>query len=290
MARPLRRDDEGVSSLVSLVGVLILVIAILGVYYGYVVPKFGTPPLRVQSGDHVQVDYIGTFPDTGLVFDTSLQSVAVDNASYPKAFMFSWHAWQPLPVTVGSGGVVKGFDLGIQGLAVGDSKAIIVPPSLGYGPSDPTKFVVKPLYESVPVRLTMSTADFVATYRASAVSGMNVTDPFWGWTQTVSVAGSVVTVTNSPVPGEVVRPYGAWDAEVLSIDDAANGGQGAVLVHHRLDPTMIDRIGEKSAGKVVFVVTGVDLVAGTYTLDFDTPTKGRTLVFQVTIVQLTRPI
>jgi FKBP-type peptidyl-prolyl cis-trans isomerase 2 len=290
MARPLRRDDDGVSTLASFIAVLALVIAILGVYFGYVVPKFPSPPLRAQSGDHVQVDYTGTFSDTGLVFDTSLQSVAVDNASYPKAFMFSWHAWQALPVTIGSGGVVKGFDLGIQGLAVGDSKAIIVPPSLGYGPADPTKFVVKPLYESVPVRLTMSTADFVATYRASAVSGMNVTDPFWGWTQTVSVAGSVVTVTNSPVPGEVVRPYGAWDAEVLSIDDAANGGQGAVLVHHRLDPTMIDRIGEKSAGKVVFVVTGVDLVAGTYTLDFDTPTKGRTLVFQVTIVQLTRPI
>ncbi len=96
MARPLRRDDEGVSTLASFIGVLILVIAILGVYYGYVVPKFGTPPLRAQTGDQVQVDYIGTFSDTGLVFDTSLRSVAVDNASYPKAFMFSWHTWQAL--------------------------------------------------------------------------------------------------------------------------------------------------------------------------------------------------
>jgi len=290
MARPLRRDDEGVSTLASFIGVIILVIAILGVYYGYVVPKFGTPPLRAQSGDHVQVNYIGTFSDTGLLFDTSLQSVATDNATYAKAFMFSWHAWQPLPVTIGSGGVVKGFDLGIQGLAVGDSKAIVVPPSLGYGAADPTKFVVKPLFESVAVRVTMSTADFAATYRTSPVSGMNVTDPFWGWTQTVSVAGSIVTLTNSPVPGELVRPYGAWNAEVLSIDDAANGGQGVILVHHRLDPTLIDRVGQKTAGKVVFVLTSVDLAAGTYTLDFDTPTKGRTLVFQVTIVQINRPL
>jgi FKBP-type peptidyl-prolyl cis-trans isomerase 2 len=290
MVRALRQDEDGVSTLWSFVGVLILVIAILGVYYGYVVPKFAAPPLRAQSGDHVQVDYIGTFLDTGLVFDTSLQSVAIDNASYPKAFMFNWHSWQALPVTIGTGGVVKGFDLGIQGLAVGDSKAIVVPPSLGYGPVDPTKLVTKTLFESVPVRLTMSTSDFVATYRASPVSGMNVTDPFWGWAQTVSVAGSVVVVTNSPVPGQVVHPYGAWDAEVVSIDDAANGGQGVILVHHRLDPTMVDRIGERSGGNVVFVVTSVDLVAGTYTLDFDTPTKGRTLVFQVTMVQINRPV
>jgi FKBP-type peptidyl-prolyl cis-trans isomerase 2 len=290
MPRPLRWDDDGVSTLWSFVGVLILVIAILGVYYGYVVPKFGPPPLRAQTGDQVQVDYIGTFSDTGLVFDTSLRSVATDNASYPKAFMFGWHAWQPLPVTIGSGAVVKGFDLGIQGLAVGDSKTIVVPPSLGYGAADPTKFIVKPLFESVPVRLTMSTADFVATYKTSAVSGTTVTDPFWGWSATVSVAGSIVTVTNSPVPGEVVHPYGAWDADVVSIDDAANGGQGVILVHHELDPTMIDRVGEKSAGKVVFVVTAVDLAAGTYTLDYDNPTKGRTLIFQVTMVQINRPV
>src|SRR2546426_12630694 len=139
--------------------------------------------------------------------------------------MFSWHAWQSLPVTIGSGGVVKGFDLGIQGLAVGDSKAIVVPPSLGYGAADPTKFVVKPLFESVAVRVTMSTTDFAATYRTSPVSGMNVTDPFWGWTQTVSVAGGNVALTNRPPPGGVGRPLSAWDAEVLSIDHAAHGGQ-----------------------------------------------------------------
>src|SRR2546428_8704212 len=109
MASSLRRDDRGVSTLWSFIGVVVLVAAILGVYYGYVVPKFGAPPLRSQSGDQVQVDYIGTFSDTGLVFDTSLKAVATDNATYAKPFMFSCHAWQPLPVPIGSGGYVKGF-------------------------------------------------------------------------------------------------------------------------------------------------------------------------------------
>lgn len=289
MARSLRRDDEGVSTLWSFVGVVILIAAILGVYYGYVVPKFAPAPLRSQSGDQVQVDYVGTFVD-GLVFDTSVRAIALDNASYPKAFMFSWHSsYAPLPVTIGSGGVVPGFDTGVQGLAIGDSKTVVVPPALGYGPADPTKIVVKPLVESVPVRLTMDTSSFVTKYLTAAVSGTNVTDPFWGWTATVNVAGTIVTVTNSPIPGQLVRPYGAWDAQVVSIDDAANAGQGSILVHHLLTPALVDRIGQKNAGgNVVFVVTAVDPTAGTYTLDYNTPTKGRTLVFQITMLSISR--
>ena len=288
MARPLVRDEEALSTLGSFVGVLILVIAILGVYYGYVVPKFAGPPLRAQSGDEVKVDYIGTFADDGLVFDTSLESVAKDNASYPKAFTFSWRAsWQPLSFTIGTVplSVVKGFDLGVQGLAEGESRTIVVPPDMGYGPADPSKIVVKPLFESVPVRITMNASDFLIQYHSAAVSGTNVTDPFWGWTAYVSVADSVVTVTNSPVPGQIVRPYGVWNAEVLSIDDAANDGQGVILVHHLLDPSVVDRIGERDTnGKVVFVVRAVDLVGGTYTLDYNVGAPvGRTLIFQVTM-------
>jgi FKBP-type peptidyl-prolyl cis-trans isomerase 2 len=293
MARLLRRDEDGLSTLWSFVLVLVIVIAILGVYYGYLAPKFAPPPLRAQSGDQVAVDYVGTFTENGLVFDTSEKSVAQDNASYPKAFMFAWHStWQPLPVTVGSGGVVKGFDLGIQGLAVGESKTIVVPAALGYGSADPSKIFVKPLLESVPVRITMNASDFFTVYKAVAVSGTNVTDPFWGWSATVSVSGSLVTVTNSPVPNQIVNPYGAWNARVVSIDDGANQGRGVILVRHLLDANSVDRVGLDKSGtqgsQVVFVVTAVDLGAQTYTLNYNTPTKGRTLVFQVTMLGITR--
>ena len=289
MARPLVRDKEGVSTLVSLIGVLILVIAILAVYFGFIVPKFAGPPLRARSGDDVQVDYVGRF-ENGLVFDTSLLAVAQDNASNPKAFAFGWHPpWQPLEVkSVGSGEVVKGFDLGIQGLAVGDATTIAVPPDLGYGAADPTKVFVKPLFESVPVHLTMDASDFSATYKAPAVSGANTTDPFWGWPATVGVSGSVVTVTNSPTPGQIVHPYGAWEARVDSIDDGANGGVGTITVHHHLDASSVDRVGFRNGNAVSFTVTAVDLAAGTYSLDYNNPVKGRTLIFEVTMVRISR--
>src|SRR5438445_1281798 len=102
MARPIVRDEEGLSTLWSFVGVLVLVIVILAVYFVYVIPKFGHPPLRAQSGDQVKVDYVGRFED-GFVFDTSLMSVAEDNASYTKAFCFGWcNACEPLSFPFGA--------------------------------------------------------------------------------------------------------------------------------------------------------------------------------------------
>ncbi len=292
MARPLVRDDEAVSTFWSFVGVLTLVLVILGVYYGYAVPKFPAAPLRSESGDSVTVDYTGTFADDGLVFDTSRLSAAQDNASFPKAFTFTWRSsFAPLgPFKIGTGAVVKGFDLGVQGMAVGDSKTIVVPPDLGYGPADPSKFAVKPLFESVPVRLTLNASDFLTYYHTTAVSGANITDPYWGWTAFVSVAGTLVTVMNSPVPGQTVRPYGVWDAQVVSIDDGANEGVGEIRVHHLLDPSMADRVGFRDqSGKAVFVVSAVDLNAGTYTLDYNVGSPvGRTLVFLVTMVDISR--
>src|SRR5437879_10817287 len=270
MARPIVRDEEGLSTLWSFVGVLVLVIAILAVYFVYVIPKFGHPPLRAQSGDQVKVDYVGRFED-GFVFDTSLMSVAEDNASYTKAFSFGWrNSWQPLSFAIGAVplAVIRGFDVGVQGLAVGDAKTIVVPPNLGYGLSDPAKILVKPLLEPVPVRVTMNESAFTNTYKTQPVSGANVTDPFWGWSAYVSVSGSIVTVTNSPVPGQMVHPYG-WDARVDSVDDGADNGTGRIVVHHLLDTTAVDRVGQKTAsGTVVFVVTAVDLAAGTYTANY----------------------
>jgi FKBP-type peptidyl-prolyl cis-trans isomerase 2 len=291
MAHRLARDEDGLSTLWSLVVALLVVIAILGVYFLYLVPKFAPARNRAQSGDTVQVDYVGTF-DNGLVFDTSLASVASDNASYPKAFSFSWRiSWMPLHFTIGTTplAVIKGFDSGVQGLAVGDAKTIAVPPDQGYGSADPTKVFVKPIFENVPVRLTMAASDFAATYKAPPVSGTTVADPFWGWPALVSVSNGIVTVTNSPIPGQTVRPYGEWNAQVVSIDDGADGGIGRIVVHHILDASSVDRVGQHSAGgAVVFVVTAVDLGAGTYTLNYNNPVKGRTLIFHVTMVHITR--
>ncbi|KAJ3196017.1 peptidylprolyl isomerase fpr4 [Irineochytrium annulatum] len=69
---------------------------------------------RAKNGKKVQVRYIGKLPN-GKVFDS--------NTSGGKPFTFR----------LGAGEVIKGWDMGVNGMNVGGSRKMIIPPGLGYG-------------------------------------------------------------------------------------------------------------------------------------------------------------
>ncbi len=69
-----------------------------------------------EVGKQVTVNYTGRFTD-GRVFDTSIGR-------------------EPFSFTLGAGGVIAGWDQGLQGMQVGGKRLLIVPPSLGYGTMD----------------------------------------------------------------------------------------------------------------------------------------------------------
>ncbi|HYM39801.1 MAG TPA: FKBP-type peptidyl-prolyl cis-trans isomerase [Thermoplasmata archaeon] len=287
MARPLARDDSGLSDWIILLALVVAVAVVLGAYYVVFTPTPPSPPKLAGLGDTVYIDYIGTFQNDNLVFDTSIQSVAADNASYPKAFSFSWHAsYTPLQFTIGDGSVVKGFDEGVRGLAQGQTATVVVPENMGYGPADASKIHTYPLVQTFPVRVTMNQSAFSSYYNQVAVSATNVSDPIYGWSVQVSILNGLVVVTNSPYPSEVLRPYGKWTAVVLSVDDAANNGTGLITMQNKVDPSLVDVIGGTSPLSGTFYLSAVDLSAGTYTLDFNKQVVGRTLVFQITLTRL----
>ena len=70
--------------------------------------------------DKVEVHYEGRLSDGG-VFDST----------YERGHVFAF--W------VGQGMVIKGWDEGILGMKEGETRRLIVPPSLGYGSSPPTR-------------------------------------------------------------------------------------------------------------------------------------------------------
>lgn len=77
----------------------------------------GTGP-TAAAGSAVQLKYVGAFYETGAEFDSS----------------WSRGQEETLPVTVGAGRVIEGFDRGIDGMAVGGRRMIVIPSDLGYGP------------------------------------------------------------------------------------------------------------------------------------------------------------
>ena len=68
-----------------------------------------------QVGNYVTVNYTGTLDD-GTVFDSSLK---------PGRTPFSF--------ILGAGQVIKGWDEGVLGMAIGGTRELTIPPALGYG-------------------------------------------------------------------------------------------------------------------------------------------------------------
>jgi len=303
MERNLRRDRSEFFTVRQIIGVVIVIGILVGLFMVFYVkqPPAGSAPRRAEPGDAVEIDYIGRFADSGRVFDTSYERVAKDNVSYPKAASFTWRAqWSRFSFDVGCAdrppaeqqlakctASIKGFDHGVRGMAVGDSKQVVVPPDLGYGAMDLTKVFTRPLLQEVTVRVVMNQSAFADKYGTQPADGLVVRDPFWTWNASVSVSNNVILVTNSPYLGEKLRPYQAWRAHVAAIDDPANNGTGIIYVQHDLRPEDGGTILAKDGGQQ-FTVDSVDLAKGVYVANYNREVVGRTLVFDLTVVSIIR--
>jgi FKBP-type peptidyl-prolyl cis-trans isomerase 2 len=305
--------------LVFVVLTLVIAGALAGVAYYESTPHPKGTILTPQFGGNATVNYIGYFgsgPESGRVFDTSIYSVAINNASYPKSVGFHYRGseanYTPLGVYVGpnapSSGytignvtfvsVVPGFWEGIVGVPGNTTKTIVVPPDLGYGPQNPACFRTLPLTYTLPVVVTLSAAGFSAAYPGvSALTGVTFKDPHYGWNATVLAANnSFVTVENLPYLGYVASPAG-WPVLVTGISSTANGA-GAITLVNQLSPSQAGHLLGKdfngtgpctTSSNGQFIVTAVDPTAGTYTEDFNEEVQGQVLIFVVTVINIYPP-
>jgi peptidylprolyl isomerase/FKBP-type peptidyl-prolyl cis-trans isomerase FkpA len=69
-----------------------------------------------ENGNNVTVDYVGTLTD-GTKFDSS-----IDRGT-------------PFSFTLGLGQVIKGWDLGVAGMKIGEKRRLTIPSELAYGPN-----------------------------------------------------------------------------------------------------------------------------------------------------------
>ncbi len=76
---------------------------------------------QAKAGDKVKVHYHGKLTD-GTTFDSS-------------------EGREPLEFTIGNGDVIKGFDDGVTGMAVGQKKTVHIPADEAYGQKDSSRVV-----------------------------------------------------------------------------------------------------------------------------------------------------
>lgn len=298
----LREDDRGMTLLVKAIVVLIVFGVALGVYFSYFAykaPAAGTASKIVELKDTVRISYIGSFED-GRVFDTSIESVANDNATFPKALSFTWRAsYSDFSFTVGktdcSDGstdcAIIGMSDAVLGLQEGMSTTTTIPPDEGYGAKDERLITAKSVTEQLPVREVMNVTTFQARFSAVPEDGSVIKDPVWGWLSRVHYAGGLVVVENSP---EVTKTYplyidqihgGTWSVFVQSIDDGANNGTGVMTILDKFTFLGGNRLMVSKATGDLFVTENDD---GTYTVDGNKEVVGVNLVFQIKIIQITK--
>ncbi|KAE9392257.1 hypothetical protein BT96DRAFT_959372 [Gymnopus androsaceus JB14] len=70
---------------------------------------------KAGTGDAIKVHYTGKLHTTGAKFDSSLDR------------------GQPLPLKLGTGQVIKGWDEGLQGMCVGEKRVLTIPSHKAYG-------------------------------------------------------------------------------------------------------------------------------------------------------------
>lgn len=162
--------------------IVILIAAILGVAY-MVTSNAGSTQV-VANGDTIQVYYTGTLAN-GTQFDSNVGK-------------------EPLNFTVGANEVIPGFDQGVIGMKINESKTITIPPSEAYGEANPELIVKVPL--SVFGNETVSVGMIV---RSQSSSGQQVQ----GTVTSVNSTNATVDF-NSPLAGQTL----IFDIKVVGIE------------------------------------------------------------------------
>ena len=86
-----------------------------GLQYEDTVPGTGA---KAVAGQHVSVHY------TGWLYNSGVKGAKFDSSKDRN---------DPFQFGLGAGMVIKGWDEGVQGMLVGGTRLLVIPPELGYG-------------------------------------------------------------------------------------------------------------------------------------------------------------
>jgi FKBP-type peptidyl-prolyl cis-trans isomerase len=136
-----------------------------------------------KAGQTVNVHYTGWLHDAG----------APEGRG--RKFDSSKDRGEPFEFALGAGQVIRGWDEGVQGMKVGGTRVLVIPPELGYGargaggvipPNATLVFEVELL--PTPERPQLEITDVVVGEGAEAQEGHSVTVHYTGWLQDTSKA------------------------------------------------------------------------------------------------------
>ena len=139
---------------------------------------------QAKSGDTVKIHYTGTLDD-GTQFDSS-------------------SGRDPLQFTLGSGQVIPGFEKAVEGMAVGDSKSVNIPPEDAYGPRH------EQMVQDVP---KSALPDDLTPTEGMALQSQDQNGNTMRLTVTAVNEDSITVDANHPLAGKALK----FDIELMAI-------------------------------------------------------------------------
>jgi peptidylprolyl isomerase len=98
----------------------------------------GTPPTMLDVTDIT----VGDGPEATRGSQVSVHYVGV-SFSTGEEFDASWNRGEAFEFPLGGGRVIKGWDMGVEGMKVGGRRKLVIPPHLAYGDRSPSP-AIKP--------------------------------------------------------------------------------------------------------------------------------------------------
>ncbi len=247
-------------------------------YFAYTNGPSKSVPV-VKIGDKISVKYYGYIYYGGerRVFDTNIKEVANDNVTYPKTLTYKWSGnFKPLTFTVGSGSMIKGFDKGVQGMKLNETKTIVVPPNEGY-PFSWKKVTNESYYQSVSIIENLTINEFYQRFaHANPTINSVYTDKMYGWKVLVlyvNPSKNIVTIQNNPDVNADYQPF-KTQSLIIHVESIKNG---RIYFHYIIK-------------SIPILLPSGGLIDAVYKdhfrINFNREVAGKTLFFVVTVVKI----
>jgi FKBP-type peptidyl-prolyl cis-trans isomerase 2 len=261
--------------------------------------KVDTTPDFAAEGDQVSVDYVGSFTN-GVVFDTSLPSVA-KNDTVPKSASFAVRpTYDDLSFKIGSGQMIKGFESSLIGKEVGQTYTVTIPFEQGYGKSSPELVYYINATMTIPMVQKYSVSNFKKIFPTVDIGNdTRFVHPMWKWPMTIlSKDATFVTVRNEPLFGDKIKAF-PWNTTVVdvstqrnviklsnAVDEIAKETRVPFQTMSSFDPIWSEKANSITQNKEQLGYA--TQAGGQIIVDFNKEVAGKTLIFTITVNSITR--
>lgn len=265
--------------------------------------EFSDKSSSVSLGNTVQVMYTGKL-ENGTVFDTSIAEMAQIAGIHNPL-----RTYEPLEFVVGSGQMIPGFDRGVLGMKIGEKKILTLLPRDAYGEYISENVQVIPRTEIINrtqefnKSLQVTEIQFQQLFQDELNIGMEYSSPQSPWKYEVKkIEEGIVFLDIITKKGDILNFPGApWSSEVIE------AGMKIIIRHNPRNKQVITiplgnatlEVSSKEIKIKVDPIRGAilqgpfgqsivkDFNSTDITLDLNHPLAGKTLIFEIEVINIT---